>query len=622
MKRKHILALFVVIVLLGFLRTDAKAVFFSSIVKDINPGTEGSFPWDFTELNGKIYFSAYEPNRGSELWVLDGSPTGTKLAVDINPEDGSSFPEEIVVYKGKLYFQAYTPDFGIELWSSDGTPVGTQMVKNINEGNNHSHPTDLTVYNGKLYFQADDGIHGKELWVSDGTPDGTILLKDINTTLAESSTPHGFYVFDGMMYFSAYTPAEGFELWQYDEELGITTRITDKNPGIGDYSPSGFVEYNGLLFFRADDGSGYELWHTNGTELNTTMINASGTGNLNPIDLTVYNGKLFFRGDKSYYGKEIWVSDGTDEGTVLFKDLGAGDSDPYGFTIFNGKLYFRAMYESGPQNLLWVTDGTPEGTNLFTPSTSTQPNYPEGMIVFNNEMYFRGETTTHGYELFVLTTEIFEDGFETGNLSRWSDLKGKDLDATALCKLCVTKKGAIKDKFSLRVKVLDKKPHYLIEQLDSQKRYRARFYIKLRNLQLDSGNKIKIFKGLKVNRFDKRQQSAFLMLKRVDGKFWLQSAVRLNNGKYKRTRWTPIPGKPSIVEIDWKADDSSDLPNGFMSLYINDKLRREAINLDNSNFRVTYVYLGIVNRIRDSFNISGNFIIDNFDSDMDYYIGP
>ena len=43
---------------------------------------------------------------------------------DINPS-GDSDPHDLVSYNGKLYFAASTPATGDELWVSDGTPTGT-----------------------------------------------------------------------------------------------------------------------------------------------------------------------------------------------------------------------------------------------------------------------------------------------------------------------------------------------------------------------------------------------------------------------------------------------------------------------------------------------------------------
>lgn len=75
-----------------------------------------------------------------------------------------------------MFFSAYDSTNGIELWVTDGTSSGTVMVKDINSGSGGSYLNDLTVVGNTLYFRADDGNNGAELWKTDGTTSGTIQL--------------------------------------------------------------------------------------------------------------------------------------------------------------------------------------------------------------------------------------------------------------------------------------------------------------------------------------------------------------------------------------------------------------------------------------------------------------
>ena len=87
---------------------------------------------------------------------------------------------------GAILFTARDGAHGRELWVSDGTPSGSSMVKDISPGPNGSRPGWLVAVGGTVFFKADDGEHGGELWMSDGTESGTVLVIDISLGLAGS----------------------------------------------------------------------------------------------------------------------------------------------------------------------------------------------------------------------------------------------------------------------------------------------------------------------------------------------------------------------------------------------------------------------------------------------------
>jgi ELWxxDGT repeat protein len=94
------------------------------------------------------------------------------LVKDIYPGTGNSYPSNLTDVNGVLYFTAYDGTNGTELWKSDGTAAGTVLVYPGGD----SSPSNLTNVNGVLYFTADDGTNGRELWKSDGTTAGTVMV--------------------------------------------------------------------------------------------------------------------------------------------------------------------------------------------------------------------------------------------------------------------------------------------------------------------------------------------------------------------------------------------------------------------------------------------------------------
>jgi ELWxxDGT repeat protein len=140
-----------------------------------------------TELNGSLFFPAYDDPHGSELWCSDGTAAGTGLVKDIVPGTGGSYPQSLVAADGVVLFAASEDAAGTELWRSDGTAAGTLRVKDISPGTRGSSPRALTSVGRTAFFTADDGAHGIELWRTDGTAEGTALVADINPGAASAS---------------------------------------------------------------------------------------------------------------------------------------------------------------------------------------------------------------------------------------------------------------------------------------------------------------------------------------------------------------------------------------------------------------------------------------------------
>src|SRR5688500_890092 len=103
------------------------------LVKDIRLGPAGSNPFGLIDANGTLFFVADDGLAGQEVWKSDGTPQGTILVKDIVPGPGSSFraPNRLMrdaVLNGLLFFAAFQPSTGTELWKTDGTESGTVLV--------------------------------------------------------------------------------------------------------------------------------------------------------------------------------------------------------------------------------------------------------------------------------------------------------------------------------------------------------------------------------------------------------------------------------------------------------------------------------------------------------------
>jgi ELWxxDGT repeat protein len=156
-------------------------------------------------------------------------------------------------------------------------PATVAMVADINPGTtgnypNSSSPSGMVVFKGKTYFAANDGTHGQELWRTDGTTAGTVMVADLfpgsNNYGPNSSGPRSFTVVGSKLYFTA-NNGTGQELWRTDGTAAGTVLVKDIFPGTytrygrvypNSSYPAGLVSYKGKLYFAATDGNGRELW--------------------------------------------------------------------------------------------------------------------------------------------------------------------------------------------------------------------------------------------------------------------------------------------------------------------------------------------------------------------------
>jgi ELWxxDGT repeat protein len=387
-------------------------------------------PNKLTNVNGTLFFVAYDDTHGMELWKSDGTAAGTTLVKDIYPGSyigpyggyyvASSSPSDLTNVNGTLFFTANDGTHGVELWKSDGTAAGTVLVKDILSGAVSSYPSELANVNGTLFFAATDGSHARELWRSSGTAAGTALIQDINTHTS-GSNPSSLTDVNGTLFFSAHDTTNGWELWKSDGTAAGTSLVKDINPGGAHSFPENLTNVNGTLFFTARDSThGIELWKSNGTAAGTVLVKDINPGGANGYlsNLTAVNGTLYFTADDGANGTELWKSDGTITGTTLVKDIYPGQtlvydyyswprwhyvtnsSNPRNLTNVNGTLFFNCDDGAHGQEL-WKSDGTAAGTVMvkdICPGTASSQ--PGNLANVNGTLFFTASDGTTGVELW------------------------------------------------------------------------------------------------------------------------------------------------------------------------------------------------------------------------------
>ncbi len=360
----------------------------TSLVKDIVVAGS-SDPSELTAVGNDLYFSANDPLlSGRELWVSDGTESGTKLVRDTRagfdlygaPLSGN--PKNLTAFGGQLFFTAVDELNDRELWTSTGASASTNQLKNINVGTEDANIQQIVEVGDKIFFVADDGIHGEAVWMAEPAvaPAASTVRLVADVTGSSSDRIHGLAKFgDGVIF-------QNDSLGVYTTDGATTTPITSMTPIAFDDDGSLFVEAGNLAYFVLDNAAtGEELWKTSGTAAGTSLVSDlfSGTTGSEPRNLIEFDGKLFFTASNNtyggQYGREVFKTDGTAFGTMVLRDINLDpdpddefapitqSSDPQDLTVSGNRLFFTAesgVFNGNTGRELWSSNGTNAGTLL------------------------------------------------------------------------------------------------------------------------------------------------------------------------------------------------------------------------------------------------------------------
>ena len=402
----------------------------TELFKDLSPGVYDSEISSFITFQDSMYFL----NDGV-IMKSDGTPSGTVSLVI--PE--VNFISIDTIYEGKLILTGENYDTGNEIYISDGTENGTSLLKDIYSGSGGSNPRSFISFQSNLYFVANASGNVAELWKTDGTLQGTIMVKDINMTGSASigTDPPGIYKTSSYLIFPANDGIHGSELWRSDGTETGTVMVKDIFPG--QYSSiqikKRWDSKDSMVYFLADnDTLGAELWRTNGTTYGTSLVKDI---NASPPDILVLNqkaidGKLFFTcAIDDYYKSQFWITDGTETGSFFFKDFITGDTAIGGLDVmkYENKYYFLSYKEKYSLGYLdmWQTDGSESETKRFLvlepgcfgPIVQFAPNMRK-IEFYENKIYFEASTDSSFFDMKLWSSD--------GTLTNSSEVLCSDLN--------------------------------------------------------------------------------------------------------------------------------------------------------------------------------------------------
>jgi ELWxxDGT repeat protein len=277
------------------------------LVKDLNPGPQGSILSWPTRVGNRLFFTAYD-GASTSLWVSDGTAAGT-VPIPGQSVPGTNGAYGLVACGRRLFFVSVAPGYFQRLFVTDGTAAGTQPV-GVN------YPFQLVASGDRLFFQGYGTPTGPELYVTDGTT--TTLCRDI----VPGAGDPGIYAITsfgvGVLFF-ANDGVHGYELWRSDGTPAGTQLVADIAPGIANGVPPNGSGYGGwihapdrsgrALFTAQDDVAGFEMWRTDGTLAGTTLHfdHEPGRSGSYPGKPTRAGEALLFSAYRSTVGRELFA---------------------------------------------------------------------------------------------------------------------------------------------------------------------------------------------------------------------------------------------------------------------------------------------------------------------------
>ena len=339
-----------------------------------------------TAVGDKLYF--VDDNTGA-LWVSDGTSAGTTAVTQAN---GSAFDaKNLSDVNGTLYFQAFDPVHGTELWTTDGTSAGTHVV-DVKAGLGPEPQVGLyrplATTSATTYVAGPDANGDAfDLFPVDGGMLGAPILTAEDFDFATS--------LGATLFFTTNDPATGEpQLGKSDGTAAGTVAIAPTTGAL--HFPGPLVSTQDAVYFA--DLSNGQLWKTDGNELVPIAVSAGGDGGAGPIShLTPVGNDLYFA---TFNG--IGKVDGV---TSIETTITGGFILPSSFTPLDNSIFFIAASSTahdgrpldGPP-ALWKLDGNT--ASEITPAAG-RIDYPTDLIAAGPNVYFiTVDATTHETSLW------------------------------------------------------------------------------------------------------------------------------------------------------------------------------------------------------------------------------
>jgi ELWxxDGT repeat protein len=338
-----------VALLLPALAAAQPATILLDINTDSDPGSQAASFRSLRAAGDRLYFDIGPGDEDRDLWVSDGTASGTEVLRDLCSTPCGRTPRLLGAIGNRMFWTAESALRQKQLWSSNGTRSGTFALTG----------PEVDVWSGvalsRSFFFVGCSPHGEDygcdLWQTDGSVAGTRVIQSL-TSLAEL---HG--VGDRLYYVTV--SAQGADLWVTDGTVGGAVKL--HRFGDAQVGPRALATVGDRLFFLATEG-GEEVWSSDGTVAGTRAVTSFAPERpfATPPWLKPISNRVYFVADDGLHGRELWRTDGTAAGTLRLTELVEKDPFPFWEPTFLVEVGGTVVFAT--RDGLWTTRGTPGST--------------------------------------------------------------------------------------------------------------------------------------------------------------------------------------------------------------------------------------------------------------------
>ncbi len=344
-------------------------------------------------VDDKLFFDLYRNNSGRELWVTDGTVTGTQMIGDINPGVENSNPRNFFEFEDDLYFVA-TQDTNYLLFKTDPDLMTTAIIDTLGAGHFSNGYTSFFVLNNELHYFRNSY---QDLMRTDGAN------KEFITNWGGFGIVGNVLTVSDEIYFQTYSNSiRSIYSWS-SQSSGPPIQVKGSFSYDGSCGTSWFVEMSNKKYFWANDLSGRELWTTAGDEASTERLTDSLSEYPTGIALIpVKDSLLVFTHYDPIHGTELWRSDGSFGSEEIILDLnpGSGSGNAH-LTSTDGEFAYFTRGGNG----LYLTDGTEDGTKQLMPGLRSVRDWQ-----YLNGFYYT--VVFHNFDTYIVKTDRTAAGTE------------------------------------------------------------------------------------------------------------------------------------------------------------------------------------------------------------------